>query len=621
MHIIYLIILGFHLICLYAFGLRVVKTWLSEFPTLFQIVGAFITGTGIGVPVTYVFSCVFAKTNDPILWGTVSTIVLAAIVLRVWKGRAKKFNTRRYSISDIVIAVTALAFSSWMMIKTFHGAGEQLFVGSNTIFDSAYLVGLVRSMSWGANIPFQSPYFAGQPLFYHFFFVFWVALFEHFGIPIVWAVNIPGILSFSALLIVVYYLPQLVGKQKPMVGWIAVLFTVTNSSLAFWQLVWEKGISLGFVRDLWRLPTYPFAGPFDGSVISIFVTLNNYVNQRHLAFAVAFGLFLYLVMARFIAAKGMTVRVAVALGVAVGLLFLWNMAIFGITAGMICFLFVLHKPRRPLIAFLAGSAVLFVISIAPIAPYLYRAAVFINTSFISGSYGTYRLQPAWNLGTYLWLNLGILPIFAGLGYLVIPKKVRVPFIPFVVLFFGLCALAGVGKRGFDQKLFSFLIIGVNVLGACAICWLWRRRKIVAKLAAIIIIGILTVSGFIDLLPIKNEFAYPLIDKQTAPIIAWIRTATPKNSIFVSYSDMIDPVVMAGRTNYFGFYGNVGWFDRSPVVSQVYRADSNAAKANNISYILIAKWKKNDFPYVVDEKTLRSTYPVAYEDDRVVIFGI
>jgi hypothetical protein len=51
---------------------------------------------------------------------------------------------------------------------------------------------------------------------------------------------------------------------------------------------------------------------------------------------------------------------------------------------------------------------------------------------------------------------------------------------------------------------------------------------------------------------------------------------------------------------------------------VYRADSNAAKENHISYILIPKWKKNDFPYAVDEGMLRATYTVAYEDDRVVI---
>jgi hypothetical protein len=621
MHFIYLIILGLYLTAVCTLGWRVMSTWFLGFPKLLRIVGAFLTGMGVGVPVTYAFSCVFAKTNDPILWGTASAIVLLVIVLSVCRGKAPNSRKIAYLIGDVALGAGTLVFSSWIMMKTFHGsAGGQLFVGSNTIFDSAYLVGLVRSMSWGGNIPFSSPYFAGAPLFYHFFFVFLVALLEHFGIPIVWAVNIPSILSFTSLLILIYYLPQLTGKQKPIVGWIAVLFTVTNSSLAFWQLVWEKGLSLGFILGLWRMPTYPFAGPFDGSVISIFVTLNNYVNQRHLAFAVAAGLFLYMVAVNCISSNKITVKKSAVLGATVGLLFLWNMAIFILAAGLIGFLFVIHKNWKLLVAFLAGTAVLFVISMAPFAPFLYRAAVFVNTSFISNSYGTNRSLPAWNIGAYLWQNLGILPIIAGLGYLVIPRKIRVPFLPFVVLFALLCAFATVGKRGFDQKAFSFLIPGINALAAGAVYWLWMRRRSLAKAGAIIVIAVLTVSGFVDLMPIKNEFAYPLIDSQTAPVIAWIRATTAKNAIFVSYSDMIDPVVIGGRTNYFGFYGNIGWYDRSPVVRQVYRGDTKTAEANNISYILIPKWKKTDFPYVVDERTLRDVYPIVYEDNRVVIFG-
>ncbi len=619
MYIIFPIILGLYLISIYMFGWRVMFMWFTGYPKLLRIVGAFLTGTGIGVPVTYLFSCLFAKTNDPILWGTVSTIILAIILWFVCKGRVVNFRKTSFSVGDVALAAVALVFSSWIMIKTFHGnASGQLFVGSNTIFDSAYLVGLVRSMSWGANIPFQSPYFAGAPLFYHFFFVFWAALLEHFGIPIVWAVNIPGILSFTALLILVYYLAQLLVKQKPLVGWIAVLFTVTNSSLAFWRLIWEKGLSPGFISGLWRMPTYPFAGPFDGSVISIFVTLNNHVNQRHLAFAVAAGLFLYMVVVSFIASNKITVKKSAVLGAAVGLLFLWNMAIFGLTVSLIAILFVVHKYWKPLVAFMVGSALLLVLSIAPIAPFLYRAAIFINTYFIGNSYGTNRTLLAWNIGTYLWQNLGVLPIIAGLGYLVIPKNILRPFIPFIVLFAGLCMFAAGGKRGFDQKAFSYLIIGVNVLVASAVYWLWTRKGVIAKTGAIIVIGVLTVSGFIDLLPIKNEFAYPLIDTQTAPVIAWIRTATPKNAVFVSYSDMIDPVVLAGRTNYFGFYGNVGWFDRSSVVRRVYSGDYNAAKINDISYILVPKWQKNDFPYVIDVPLLTKKYGIAYEDSKFLI---
>ena len=83
------------------------------------------------------------------------------------------------------------------MFKTFHGGADgQLFVGSNNVFDFGHAIGIIRSFSWGNNIPFTSPFESGLPFFYHFFFYFFVAIWEYFGIPIVWAMNIVSIFSF-----------------------------------------------------------------------------------------------------------------------------------------------------------------------------------------------------------------------------------------------------------------------------------------------------------------------------------------------------------------------------------------------------------------------------------------
>lgn len=595
-------------------GWAVLSTWFNRLPTLLSVVGAVLLGIGLSIPVTYVLTVLFAATHDPMLYGVITYILLSGSLLLIWKRNAPKSKRQSIPLSEIILAVLVIGFSTWVMSKTFHGdAAGQLFVGSNNIFDSSYLVGLVRSMSWGANIPFGSPYFAGLPLFYHFFFVFWVALLEHFGTPLAWAVNIPGTLTFSALLLVVYFLPQLIAKQKPIVGWIAVLLTVTNSTLTF--------LHVPLTKDIWRLATYPFAGPFDGSVISIFMTLNNYVNQRHLAFAVALGLFLYLLAERSISQKTITARVSVVLGIAVGMLFLWNMAIFALTLGVVALLLLLNRKWKHVAAFIAGAAAISLVSVTGFMPFLYRAALFINSAFIKSSYGSYAHVPSWNIGTYLWQNLGILPVVVALGFLVLPKKNRLPFVPLLIAFVGLCFFAVVGNRGFDQKFLSFLIIGVNALAACGVHWLWVRRTLIARAGAVIAIIVLSLSGFIDLMPIKNEFAYPILDRQTVPVVEWIHKNTPKESIFVSYADMIDPVVIAGRTNYFGFYGNVGWFDRSASVSRIYGGDSKEAKIQNISYVLVPKWDKNDFPYEVDIEKLREVYAVAYEDDRYILFKI
>lgn len=558
---------------------------------IFALTGAFLVGTAIIVPVIYLLSWLFGS----VLWGTVSGIILLAVSLTRIKIKKIRLDT-----PSVLLLIFSLTFSAWMMFKTFHGGPDgQLFVGSNNVFDFGHSLGIIRSFSWGANIPMTSPFEGGLPFFYHFYFYFWVAILEYFGVPVVWAMNLLSILSFSALLIVVYYFPQIIAKQKPFVGWIAVLLTITNSSLTFWKL-------LPNFRSVWHLPTYPFAGPFDGSTISIFITLNNYINQRHLAFSIALGLFLILH-----ASRRTTNSRTVLLGIFSGLLFLWNIPISGIAGLVIVLIFLLNKQYKQMIFFvLSGLGAAVIINI-PNLPNIISAFYFIknnNAAVLTGI-----VHPNWTLATYLWENLGLLLPVAAIGFVLIPKKYRSTFIPFVALFILESIVAGIGKRGFDQKFYSFLIIGINILAAVAIFRLWQRVKYVA----VILLFVLSISGFVDLIPIKNEFAFPLIDRNILPVISWIHNSTPKGAVFVSYSDIIDPVVLAGRKNYFGFFGNIGWRDRSQDVQKIYSGDTELAKKRGISYILAPKWQKTDFPYEIH----LDTAPTAYEDARYVVYTV
>jgi hypothetical protein len=644
------ILLIFYTLSQFFVGRLLFRKLFDEAPKLLEIVGSFLLGTFVSVPITYVFACLFAFTGEPMLFSTIivsfASYGLAGYLtsprLRgasgLWNGRFrvsglrvtglyKKLVTRHSQLgnnflSNIALVLFSLAFSAWMMFKTFRGGeGGQLFVGSNNVFDFGLFIGLVRSMAWGGNIPLMSPFFAGSPLFYHFFFQFWVSLWEYAGIPTVYAVNIPSILSFSALLIIIYYLPQILLKKGKLAGWIAVLLTITHSTLTFWHLFIEKGLNTKLLIDIWRLPTYPFAGPFDGSTISLFTTLNSYVNQRHLAFASAIGLLLYMLVVKRLERKQLTTGVSLCIGFLTGLLFLWNMAICIIVGVLITFLFALHRSWKAFLFFLLGSSVLVLISLTQYIPYFIQTFTAVSR-MVGGGYGTVRsVIPSWMFAQYLWENLGIFPFVMLLGFIVLSKKGKVFFLPFFFFFIIQCLLAGVGKRGFDQKFYSFLIIGVNVIVAVSIAWFWEKRTLVFRVAALGIFFVVSTSGVVDLMAIKNEFAFPLVNKETAPVIFWIRDHTPKNAVFVSYADIIDPVVLAGRKNYFGFFGNVGWTDRSSIVKEIYAGDIKTAKKLGISYILAPKWNKNDFPYLVDTMYFQEHRMVVYEDERYMILDI
>lgn len=561
---------------------------------LFTLTGGFLTGTAIVIPAIYLFSWLLGS----IFWGTIVVSIVTIIALTKIKVKKIRFDT-----SSILLVIFSLTFSFWLMFKTFHGGPNgEIFVGSNNVFDFGHALGITRSFSWGSNIPMTSPFQSGMPFVYHFFFYFWVSLLEYFGVPIVWAMNIPSILSFAALLVVIYYLPQIIAKQKFFVGWIAVLLTITNSSLTFWNIVGKK--------DMWNLPTYPFAGPFDGSTISLFVTLNSYVNQRHLAFAIALGLFLFLIAVKSLAKRRAERNTDASIGVVTGLLLGWNMVVYLFVVAVISLLLIIYRRWKRVFVYLSASMIVGLFFFLPLAGFLGNAANFIGSLLASrgGLSGA-----SWHIVDYLWQNLGFLPLAAGVGLLAVPKKTRIVFSPFVVGFLLACIFAAIGKRGFEQKSYSFFVIGMNILAAIGIGRMWRRGKIIA----VIVFFILTVSGIADLMPIKNEFAFPLVGPDTAPVITWIANSTPKNAVFASYSDMIDPVALAGRKNYFGFFGNVGWYDRSTDVRRIYSGDIEMAKDNNISYILVPKWQKNDFPYSINLDSLA----VVYEDARFRVYAV
>ncbi|MBA4319667.1 MAG: hypothetical protein C0412_14800, partial [Flavobacterium sp.] len=225
-----MILLILYFISSWYVGHIIVSRWINKQPTLFLLVSAYLIGTLISVPIVYIFSYIIASVvEEPLSLG-----ILGAVLLNTYISiRYRKPVQISFVMSDVIFFVASLIFSSWLMFKTFHGdMFGQLFVGSNNVFDFGFSLGLMRSISWGSNIPFGSPFYAGFPLFYHFFFNFYTAIWEYLGVSAVWAINGPSILSFSALLTIIYFFPLVLFKQKRIVGWISSLLVITHPTLA-----------------------------------------------------------------------------------------------------------------------------------------------------------------------------------------------------------------------------------------------------------------------------------------------------------------------------------------------------------------------------------------------------
>lgn len=599
-----------------------IQVLFRKFPPLLKLAGAFLIGVCVTVPATYLLSLVFISTGEPILLGTISTVLL--MIAGSWIIFQRK-KIRLYSVeskvtrSDVLLVVFSIVFSAWLMFKTFHGGpGGEIYVGSNNVFDFGHDLGIIRSFSWGNNIPITSPFQAGLPFFYHFFFYYWVAVWEYFGVPIIWALNIPSIISFTILLVIVYMLPQVVTRQGRFVGWLAVILTITHSTLTFWHVLVQKGFNFQFFRFIWQLPNYLYTAPFDNSMISIFMTLNNYVNQRHLAFATSLGLFIFISFIYLKNEKQMTLRASGFLGIISGLLFMWNTPTCIAVTTLIVLLLLFQRGFREVGIYLIGMICVIGILCLPYLRVWHDVISLFSGNNISVTGAAFK-RPDWNILTYIWENLGILPFVCIGGYFATYKKNRLYILPFILFFILLCIQAGY-TGGFNQKILAIAIIGINVVAAIGIGWLWNQKKVIGVIVSICCLFILTVSGFVDLMPVKNEFAYPILGKDLLPVVSWIRDTTPKNSVFVSYPDIIDPVVLAGRKNVTGFFGNIGWYDRTNVIRQIYSGDDITMPTGNMSYVLVPKGRNSNFTYI-DMVALQKKYSVAFEDSKYVVFTV
>lgn len=250
----------------------------SARPNFLIVYGAasFCLGTLIVVWTTYFCAWAFRSSDKPMLYGNCLCFLLVGGALALkWKSQATsrkallasfKKAAKQLSRLDAAFLASALALSAYLMFLSF-GIDTQGFRLSSAIGgDMGFHVSMVRSFSQGANFPTQYAHFADGTVRYHFLYQFLVGNLEYLGMPLMWAMNLPSLLTFALLLALVRELGIWLTSSRA-AGFLATLMLLFRSSPGAF------------------FPLFPALGePPSPHVWS----LNVYINQRHLAFALCF---------------------------------------------------------------------------------------------------------------------------------------------------------------------------------------------------------------------------------------------------------------------------------------------------------------------------------------------
>lgn len=309
-----------YLITLTVAGLAIVQRVMPSAPTMVRLCGGFFLGVVASAWITYAVAFGLSPaTDNSLLIGILAALTVHGAVIGVW-GRELRPGQFKLSWFEVLFIGASLAFSFWLMDQRLAVApnvpGNPLLVSAETWGDTALHVALAKSFAAGANYPTQYPFFANEPIKYHFGYDFFAGVLQKGGLSVLLSFNLAGALGFSAMMMMLFSLGRLLfgatqeaaGKgvhwwrdKGVWVGMIAAALLLTNQSLAFLRYIdHPKGAQStvsGLMEALkpanwWHHTGYLANGPYQpNEKIAAFNSLNVYLTQTHLIVGMAVVLF------------------------------------------------------------------------------------------------------------------------------------------------------------------------------------------------------------------------------------------------------------------------------------------------------------------------------------------
>ena len=621
---------------------------------------AFGTGVLMFTWAVYIISWMFsvcAGAEHPLFYGNLLVMTVATLVLAVLFKKKKKnifpvaegMLTRKWILrKEIILFTVVTVFVTWMMFYVFHMKDGILYSGFSVFGDYAPHTAMMRSFSRGNNFPTQYPHYGGQDVKYHFMFQFLVGNLEYLGLRIDIGYNLVSILSLTGFLMILYAISYRMFHSF-CAGASALVFFFFRSGTAFWQYLWEHFRAGDLVETL-RANT-SFIGYTTNENWGLW-NFNVYLNQRHLAFGLlmvsaAVWIFMEWLEAgcshsengivwigKRIFSKdawaGRNVKIAVLLGVFLGLTAFWNgAALIGgllILAGMAVF-----SDGKLDYAICAALAVFF--------------SEFQSKLFVLGSV----MSPSFYWG-FLAENKSLVGV---IGYL---AEISGFF------FVGLVVTVVFLKRKERAVLFGFLLplvfaflvsltpdINVNhkyvmiSYAFTAVFWGWTVRRLFLagktgwkKWLGRVVCGILciclTLTGIYDYVIIlrDNDSGHRVTVHMNSDLTDWLSENLHKEDLLLTPEYTMNEVTMAGVMLYCGwpYYAWSAGYDtyyRAEQAVTIYTTDDQnvlkeTVKQEKITYILFEDGMSFE-SQECREDIIRETYPLVYtsEDGRIRIY--
>lgn len=279
-------------------------------------------------------------------------------------------------------------------------------------------------------------------------------------------------------------------------------------------------------------------------------------------------------------------------GVLLGLLPLWNGAVFTAAFGVLAVLFVLFPLRRQMVVLGLSTAVIALPQIYYLKSGM-RDAGFsvVNWGYTLGSPSI--LDVLYYLGFIFGLKWPVIIIALIVGtFFQLRVMIAISSLIAITFLFQFSPEALT-----NHKFLNIWLVIANVFAAAGVWYLWNLRfwktVILGRVAAGILMTAIVVSGVIDLFPIRNS-TWMVMGYQDDPLVRWVTENTDPKSIFLSHRFVNHGILLAGRRLFYGhpYYAwGAGYptYERDEVYRKMFELRNPAEvlrllKENKISYV-------------------------------------
>jgi DNA-binding beta-propeller fold protein YncE len=595
---------------------------------------------------------------------------------------------RGSSIVDWLLIFGYVVLVSWMMFASFNTKGSKLQIANPEYSDFGPNTALMQSFAVGRNFPTEYPHFSGDRIRYHFLFYFQAGNLEFLGLGPAWSLNLLSIATLVAMLVVVMTLGEMLFNSRG-VGRIGSLLFFFFGSLSYIPFLRKQASVRAAIQAITHLREYlPTVFPYRGELWGTWSQVT-YLNQRHFASAIGLLLLvLVFLVIRYRAVPttraqardsghtaklekhtftapdalsddparienlpepqaqvgavstatavkqesltaaqpfGATLPGFVFSGVLLGLLPMWNSAVFVAAAAVLGTLFLLFPLRRQMLVLAVTTGVIALPQMLYLSTGRGRAPM---PRLLHWGY-TIDHPTAINVVQYLGFTFGFKWLLIALALVLATSLQRRFFLAvFSLILVAFCFQFTIEVLA-NQKFLHIWVIIANLFVAFALWRIWHfslhGTTLPGKLAAVLLFIPLVPGGVIDFFPIHNT-GWSEVTYQNDPLIDWLKKNTTPRDILLTDRFVNHPILMAGRRVFYGwpYYAWSAGYDaskRDSVYIELFEGRDpwkvyHLLKENGIKYVVFdGAVRHAQFIKRPNEQLYATYFPKVFEDSK------